>query len=93
MAKRSMFVGLNVHKESGIWRVPVEGGQKTLVLETPVHSWNWTLWKDNIVYLNAAAEEPRIEMLSLATGRVTEMAKPAPGLVFPWESPFLLTAR
>jgi Tol biopolymer transport system component len=62
---------------AGIWRVPVEGGEETLVLD--VHKagyWSaWTVVEQGIFFLTAEnLDRPAIEFFSFTTGRVTEIA-------------------
>jgi Tol biopolymer transport system component len=73
----------------GIWRVPVEGGEETLVLDThKAGFWSaWTLVEQGIYFLTAEQPvRPAIEFFSFTTARVTEvsaLAKP----FRPWTNP------
>lgn len=62
--------------------MPTEGGEPVPVLETPVFELNWTLWKENIVYLNETTDPPTIEILNLNTGRVRALHRLASGMTF-----------
>jgi len=62
---------------AGIWRVPVEGGEETLVLDThKAGYWSaWTVVAQGIYFLTAEKMvRPAIEFFSFTTGRVTEVA-------------------
>jgi Tol biopolymer transport system component len=62
---------------AGIWRVPVEGGEETLVLDThKAGYWSaWTVVDQGIYFLTAEKiSRPAIEFFSFATGRVIEVA-------------------
>jgi Tol biopolymer transport system component/serine/threonine protein kinase len=73
----------------GIWRVPVEGGEETLVLDThKAGYWSaWTVVEQGIYFVTAEKlERPAIEFFNFSTGRVTEVAaltKP----FRPWTNP------
>jgi len=73
---------------AGIWRVPVEGGEETLVLDTHMAGyWSaWTVVEQGIYFLTAEKMgRPAVEFFSLTTGRVTEVA--------PLAKPFKLAAN
>jgi Tol biopolymer transport system component len=62
---------------AGIWRVPVEGGEETLVLDThKAGYWSaWTVVEQGIYFLTAEQMgRPAIEFFSFTTGRVIEVA-------------------
>jgi Tol biopolymer transport system component len=62
---------------AGIWRVPVEGGEETLVLNThKAGYWSaWTVVEQGIYFLTAEQlARPAIEFFSFTTGRATEVA-------------------
>lgn len=74
---------------AGIWRVPVEGGEETLVLDThKAGYWSaWTLVEQGIYFLTAETlARPAIEFFSFTTGRVTEVAALAKPFR-PWTNP------
>ncbi len=60
----------------GLWKVPVEGGEETLVLEQLAASlWGyWGLTRDGIYFYDAATRA--IEFFSFATRKTTQIAKP-----------------
>jgi Tol biopolymer transport system component len=60
----------------GLWKVPVEGGEETLVLEQlGATLWGyWGLTQDGIYFYNARTRA--IEFLSFATHKVTQIVKP-----------------
>ena len=74
---------------AGIWRVSVEGGEETLILDThKAGYWSaWTVVPQGIYFLTAEPlAHPAIEFFSFTTGRVTEvvaLAKPFK----PWTNP------
>jgi Tol biopolymer transport system component len=74
---------------AGIWRVPVDGGEETLVLDTDKAGyWSaWTVVEQGIYFLTAEQlARPAIEFFGFATGKVTEvttLAKP----FRPWTNP------
>ena len=62
---------------AGIWRVPVEGGEETLVLDAhKAGFWSaWTVVEQGIYFLTAEKMgRPAIEFFSFTTGRVIEVA-------------------
>ena len=64
-------------KAPGIWRVAVEGGEETLVLNQPgAGYWGyWTVVDKGIYFLNAESKQhPVIEFFSFATGWVRQVA-------------------
>jgi Tol biopolymer transport system component/tRNA A-37 threonylcarbamoyl transferase component Bud32 len=67
---------------SGLWMVPVEGGEERLVLEQlDVADWgNWAVVKEGIYYYNRRTKA--IELLAFATHHVTEVLKPKAGPAF-----------
>jgi Tol biopolymer transport system component/predicted Ser/Thr protein kinase len=60
----------------GLWKVPVEGGEETLVLEQlAVGLWGyWGLTAEGIYFYDASTKA--IEFFSFATHKVTQIAKP-----------------
>ena len=56
---------------AGIWRVPVEGGEETEVMNQPaLGNWaSWTLSGNSIYYLRESDKATAIEVLHLETGR------------------------
>ena len=58
-----------------LWKVPVEGGADTLVLEHLVsgHWNNWALTAEGVYYCNFSTKA--IEFFSFATQRITQIAK------------------
>ncbi len=61
---------------AGIWRVPTEGGEETLVTDTQKAGyWSaWTVVEAGIYFLTAEdLSHPSIEFFSFTTGRVTEV--------------------
>jgi Tol biopolymer transport system component len=64
---------------SGLWMVPVEGGEERLVLEQlDVADWgNWGVAKEGIYYYNRRTKA--IELFGFATHHVTEVPKPKAG--------------
>jgi Tol biopolymer transport system component/predicted Ser/Thr protein kinase len=59
----------------GIWRMPVEGGEETLILDRRTER-NWTLTARGLCFIDLdSSPRPTIEMLDIATGRVTSIAK------------------
>ena len=74
---------------AGIWRVPVEGGEETLVLDThKAGFWSaWTVVEQGIFFLTAEQlARPAIEFFSFTTGTVTEVAVLAKPFK-PWTNP------
>jgi Tol biopolymer transport system component len=72
----------------GIWRVPVAGGDETLVLDHHRAGYwrHWTVVEQGIYFATAERpEQPLIEFFSFATGRVTHVATLQKG-IDPWTS-------
>jgi Tol biopolymer transport system component len=61
----------------GIWRIAVEGGEETLVLDQPKAGyWGyWAVVDEGIYFVNAESKQhPVIEFFSFATRRVRQIA-------------------
>jgi Tol biopolymer transport system component len=60
---------------AGIWKVPVEGGEETLVLEQPVATYfaAWEVTADGIYFYNVSTKT--IELLSFANDKITQVTK------------------
>jgi Tol biopolymer transport system component len=73
-AKRLQFPGWRKYR--GLWKVPVEGGQETLVLKefAPGLYDCWGLTGAGIYFFNEHTET--IDFFSFATRRITQIAKP-----------------
>jgi hypothetical protein len=64
-------------KAPGIWRVPVEGGEETQVLDQPKGGyWGyWAVVDGGIYYVNTEVRShPTLEFFSFATGQVKQIA-------------------
>ncbi len=56
----------------GLWRMPLEGGDETLVLSAKVDVWNWALTRDGFYYINDNFKpNGRIEFFNFATHTTT----------------------
>ena len=84
----------------GLWKMPVGGGEETLVLEQlGVGLWGyWDLTQDGIYYYNAKTRA--IEFFSFATRKVTKVVTPerdpvffAPGLSVSPDGRWILYAQ
>ena len=73
-AKRLQFPGWRKYR--GLWKVPVKGGQETLVLKelAPGESACWGLTDEGIYFFNEHTET--IDFFSFATRRIRQIAKP-----------------
>jgi Tol biopolymer transport system component len=60
---------------AGIWKVPVEGGEETLVLEQPAATYfpAWEVTVDGIYFYNASKQT--IEFLSFSSQKITQITK------------------
>ncbi len=59
---------------SKIWKVPVEGGEETLVLDKEPEYLDWGLWEGNLVYVNPEGKKgPAIELFDLDTKETREV--------------------
>jgi len=58
-------------RDGSIWSLSPDGGEDILVLDNQVKSFcNWSVWEDNIVYINQRQErEPVIEIFNLRSGK------------------------
>jgi len=59
------------YRESSLWKVPVEGGPETLVMET-IHSGYWCLTQNGMCYLDTTGREDLpfpIEFLDFGSGK------------------------
>jgi Tol biopolymer transport system component len=70
------FVYYTKFDSAGLWRVPVEGGEETMVLNQPKAGYwgHWAVADDGIYFVDPDAK-PRaaIEFFSFATSRVTQV--------------------
>ena len=65
----------NTERRCPIWRMPIEGGERTLVLDRRPDYMNWDLWEDSIVFLDEQTEGgPTIEVFDVATGQTRVLA-------------------
>lgn len=71
----------------GLWRVPVDGGEETLILEHPgVGGWgHWAVRERGVYFVkpDPTGHHPTIELFSFATRRVTPLATLEKAVV-PW---------
>jgi Tol biopolymer transport system component len=78
------FLYYSKQDAKGIWRMPVGGGEETLILNRRTER-NWTLTYWGLCFIDMeSSPHPAIEMLDFATGRVTRIAsldKDVPGVV------------
>jgi Tol biopolymer transport system component len=59
----------------GLWRMPAEGGDGTLVLDEWIDHGKWTLWRDRIVYMEEpAAGVHHVVMFDPTTWRSARLA-------------------
>src|SRR5262249_21687671 len=68
------FVYLSKLEESGVWKMPLNGGEEQRVLDQPEgFNWfNWALASGGIYYVNQSdAQKPRIEFFDFATRKRT----------------------
>ncbi len=97
------FVYYAKFTEPGMWRVPVEGGEETLVLDLlqPGLWGYWAVVDEGIYFLNAEAKpRPTIEFFRFATRRATRVFVPekdpvygAPGLALSPDGRWILYAQ
>ncbi|MGH7494784.1 MAG: protein kinase domain-containing protein [bacterium] len=60
---------------SPIWKIPVTGGEKSLVLDCRINGWAWTIFEDGIYYVNSEITfGANIEFLDFATNKVKKIA-------------------
>ena len=63
---------------NGIWQVPVEGGEETLLFESLNSSWwgNWAVVSDGIYFVSSKTKDDvSIEFFSFATHRIVTITK------------------
>jgi len=78
------FLYYSKYEQPGIWKMPVDGGEETRVLDQPVaQRWfNWTLARTGIYFINLNAKpNGKIEFFDFATRTTTSILtldKPAP---------------
>jgi len=73
------FLYFSKFETTGIWRMPLPGGQETRILDVPGGSdwYNWTLARNGIYVLNRWAEpKEAIEYFELATGKTKKVLAP-----------------
>jgi Tol biopolymer transport system component len=66
--------------ESGLWRMPVDGGDETQVLSS-IYCWNFAIVDDGIYYVTKSAQGFAIDFFSLATGKSQLLAPIQKGYV------------
>jgi Tol biopolymer transport system component/DNA-binding winged helix-turn-helix (wHTH) protein len=69
------------HKEPGIWRQPVGGGQETRVVNVPVSWGHWALASRGIYFVDQTGPKPVIEFYNFSDRKITHIAtleKPMP---------------
>jgi dipeptidyl aminopeptidase/acylaminoacyl peptidase len=82
------YVYYSKNEGAGIWRIPVEGGEETQVLDRGTMG-HWALLDRGICFVNLTGERPAIEFFDFATRRVAIIAvlpkdaEPAGGWGFP----------
>jgi Tol biopolymer transport system component len=63
---------------SGIWRMPLEGGEETAVVEGPLSGWGWALDRSGVYYaveqrLGGRRRDYAIRHLDFESGQVSEL--------------------
>ena len=60
---------------SGLWKVPVNGGEETAVLDFPSHLWGyWALVNDGIYFVDdKVSPRPALKFFAFGTGRVSHV--------------------
>ena len=69
-----VYYGENYFAAPRLWKVPVEGGEESLVHQNlKVHTWaSWAVVDDGVYFINA--EDMAIQFFSFATREVTQIA-------------------
>ena len=63
-------------RQSQIWRMPLQGGEKMLVVDWGPDYMNWDLWQDRVVYLEPGGDRPpALEAADPETGETTVIAE------------------
>jgi len=72
------FLYFSKYEVPGVWKVPLNGGQETRVLDQPAGDdwWNWALTRDGIYFFDPPKGEskPAIKFLAFATGKTNVIA-------------------
>jgi Tol biopolymer transport system component len=72
------FLYFSKYEVSGIWKVPLSGGEGARVLDQPAGDdwWNWALTADGIYFFDPpkGKNKPAIKFLTFATGKITVLA-------------------
>jgi hypothetical protein len=67
------YVYYTKHQETGIWRMPIAGGEESRVFDHG-QMCHWALLKDGVCFLNLeAVPQPAIEFFNFGTRRVTRL--------------------
>jgi Tol biopolymer transport system component len=70
------FLYYHKYPSSPLWRVPVEGGEETQVLDRVVGASGWTLLDEGVCFMDYESKpEPLIRFLDFATGRGRPIAE------------------
>ncbi|MGB9515181.1 MAG: protein kinase [Candidatus Acidiferrum sp.] len=67
--------------QQGVWKMPLGGGEETLVSDQPSGWYNWALAPSGMYFLNVTVTPNRMEFLDFATRQTTTIAnleKPVP---------------
>jgi Tol biopolymer transport system component len=68
------YVPFQLEMRTGIWRIPLNGGEPTLALQG-LHWLTWDFWGRNLIYVNRDDENDHsIELLDLDTRKETRLA-------------------
>jgi Tol biopolymer transport system component len=57
-----------------LWRIDLNSGAESFVLDDNVGNFNWVLWRDTVIYTKVAAGRATAVQRDLATGRTREVA-------------------
>jgi protease II len=74
------------HKSQAIWKVPVEGGEETLVTSERANFMNWWALRDQGIYFtepSAAEHQSILKLFRFGSGQSSQIAvldQPLPGL-------------
>jgi hypothetical protein len=87
------------HGVPGIWRMPLNGGEQTRVLDQPDFWWDWALTQNGTYFIRYSSKPPfgaALEFFDFATSKIVSIStwdKPSQGLALSPDGRSILYSR